>query len=115
MNRDEIQDLVEYYGQMLIAEYEAQVEANNAATDVERVEAVLIGAGYVSGSIDGKNAETRKAQERQILAQSSEYAAAREAQTISDDQVALNVINRKKIEALLSLTKAWLYSQSSIR
>jgi hypothetical protein len=112
MEQQEIRELAESYGQSLGVEYEAKADANAAATEVERIASIIIGAGYADGTIDGKNAETRKAQEREALAKSPEYTAAKEAQAIADDQAALNEINRKQLEALVSLTKAWLYSQA---
>jgi hypothetical protein len=70
-------------------------------TIAEKMKVIILG----STVIDGKNAETRKRQAEQALAESEAYQ-------IAIREAADNEISRKTIEAEISLTKAWLYSQS---
>lgn len=48
----------------------------NARADVERQKAIALAEAYQSGQIDGKNAETRKVQEAQLLETSQPVHAA---------------------------------------
>jgi len=112
MEQQEIEKLARDYETALLEEYKAKIIANNKAAEVAAIEAGLVGAAYADGTIDGKNAETRKAQERALLAGSSEYNLAVGAQSNADTDAMFKEIERKRVEALVSLTKAWLYSQS---
>ena len=85
---EEHERLLKEYGDALIAEVYAQDE----------IDAVLAGA-YISGVIDGKNAEMRKAQE---------FEATRAFKFNADNAT----VTRKIIEARISLVKAELYSRA---
>ena len=83
-----IEQMVTEYKESLTTEFEAKLA----------VEA-RIATAYTSGEIDGKNAETRKAQEVALTTELARAAGLAEA-------------SRKAIEAEIGLVKAMLYSQS---
>lgn len=113
MEQQELTTLANQYSAALLEEYTAKLKATNAAAETDRVAAEIIAVGYAEGgAINGKNADTRKAQERALLAESIDYKLAQGAQAQADNEAALLEIERKRVEALVSLTKAWLYSQS---
>ena len=85
---EEHERLLKEYAHALIVEVSAQ-DALDAA----------LSAAYISGAIDGKNAEMRKAQE---------FEATRAFKFKADNAT----VERKIIEARISLVKAELYSRA---
>jgi hypothetical protein len=112
MDRDEIDVLVDRYTIALEHEHNAIVEAAKVDTANEQLRVAIVGAAYAAGTIDGKNADTRKAQESALMAENKDYQAAVKVATDAQTQVAITGIIRKGIEAEIGLVKAWLYSQS---
>jgi len=112
MERQEIEKLARDYETAPLEEYKAKIVANNKASEAKAIEAGIITAAYADGTIDGKNAETRKAQEQGLLAASTDHKIALGAQSTADTDAMFKEIERKRVETLVSLTKAWLHSQS---
>jgi hypothetical protein len=111
MEKAEIEKLARDYETALLEEYKAKIIASNKASEAEAIEAGIVAAAYADGTIDGKNTETRKAQERGLLVASTDYQLALGAQATADTDAMFKKIERERVEALVSLTKAWLYSQ----
>ena len=112
MNEKDVEILAANYEDILSDEQSLQDELIKAQSAYETEKSRLLNDAYVAGAIDGKNEAARKLQESAVLESSASldflntYAIKR--------QVELNqvTIERKGIEAKISLTKAWLYSQS---
>ena len=94
----DLQSLGERYAETLVQEYEAKVTA-------ERLRECTLAEGYENGEIDGKNAQVREVQTAVLLANNYDL-------TQADLDAARASAGRKHIEALIGLTKAWLYSQT---
>jgi hypothetical protein len=94
VDRNEIAELVEIYGSILFRELDAKGK-------LEQQRITILSEAV----IDGKNAEAHKLQTEVALRAEPKYCsallAAQDAET-----------SRKIHEAEISLTKAWLYSQS---
>jgi hypothetical protein len=88
MEYEDLEELLTRYSDALLAEIGAQDELDQALANA-----------YLEGRIDGKNAETRKAQE---------FDATRPSKMHAD----LMTVRRKVAETRISLTKAWLYSKA---
>ena len=67
-----------------------------------------------TATIDGKNADTRKRQTAEALGNDPSYQEALARVTDGEHSMALASIDVKAAQERLSLTKAWLYSQSGI-
>ena len=114
MELTDIQAMIDQYKEALLNEYAASLAANTAQEDADRIEASLLAAAYEDGTINGKNADARKRQEAAFIADSEAIADARRQQVVDATHAASTTIERKAQEALINLTKAWLYSQSGI-
>ena len=79
--------------------------------DLELLKGRHLAAAYAEGVIDGKNADIRKRQEVEVLA-SSELCQEQIARIHGrEDLLDLAQTEREYHDNLISLTKAWLYSQ----
>jgi hypothetical protein len=94
MERGDIRALVEQYRATLVAECATKTHA-------ERLQIAIL----ADATIDGKNAEARKRQGQEALAQSEAYQVAQRAASAAE-------IDRLATRAEIDLTRAWLYSQS---
>lgn len=99
--------LAQELADVLTAEYEARCTVVDLRAAAEIVAAAVIR----QATIDGKNADTRKTQRRVSLAESAEYQEALTGIARADATMALAAIERRRVEAIVELTKAWLYSQ----
>lgn len=72
-------DCVELLRTARKAEADCALALADARASVERTKAIALAEGYQSGQVDGKNAETRKVQEAQLLDGSQPV---REAETL---------------------------------
>ena len=106
--------LVDKLKSHLALEFMAANDAQGVRSHAEAVQSRIQGAAVAAGEIDGKNAEIRKAQLAAVLTGSEEYQAARAAAEVQEQQATLRGLERRSAEALVSLTKAWLYSQAKI-
>lgn len=110
----DIQNLTEQYKNALLAEYHDAQALVQARAESDKLKAVLVGNGYDEGTINGKNSETRKAQEAALLAESIDYTESLQVVGEAESLAAYSEIDRKQAEAMIGLTKAWLYSQSGV-
>ena len=112
MDRKDIDILVDRYVIALKREHStmqdvAKVESGNVA-----LRASIVASGYADSTIDGKNADIRKAQETTLLAENKDYQAALQVEADAREDLATTTVVRKAIEAEIGLVKAWMYSQS---
>lgn len=114
MEFEAIATLVADYEEALKVEYHNKCEAQEQADGIAEKEKVLIADAYASGDIDGKNAETRKAQEQVVLLSDPWLPKAREVLKVKEHRAMGAEIRRKATDARISLTRAWLYSQARI-
>lgn len=107
---------IDEFGQELAAalldEYQKKAKIAEAEANVQSVEAGLIATATVNGQIDGGNKDTREAQRAGIIASSMSCQAACNGLTEVKEEAELAEIERRRVEAVISLTRAWLYSQS---
>lgn len=114
MNIDELQELVADYKNALIIERGTIVEMTQARATCESEKVRSIQEAYATGAIDSKNQDTRKAGEAAAVELSSALPFLQEYEREACQNFEQAEIDRKCIEAEMSLTKAWLYSQSAI-
>jgi len=104
---DKIYILAQELAEALMAEYEAKC----AVADSQAKAAIVEVAVVQQATIDGKNADTRKAQRSAALAESTEYREALGNVAKTERVAAMEEIERRRVEAVVGLMKAWLYSQ----
>lgn len=109
-----VTELVSDYRAALLAERSMLFELSKARAAVESEKVRSIAEAYALGSIDLKNADTRKAGENAAVECSSALPFLQEYEREAEQNAEQAEIDRKCIEAEISLTKAWLYSQSAI-
>lgn len=112
MNIEAIYELTGALTCALKAEYIARCAVEDAKGKAEVLSIRVIGGAIAAGDIDGKNADTRKAQKAAILVGNLDYQAALSEIVNTENEAALAEIGRRQVEAVVGLTKAWLYSQS---
>lgn len=110
-----IGELVAQYEAALQTEYRCKEDFLAAHTHAEEFEAKELSQAYDDGVIDGKNAEQRKLQTVALLAQNEAVQLARAAKAEAERAASLAEIERKRMDAMISLVRAWLYSQSGGR
>lgn len=111
MNMQGIEMLADELAEALKEEWHAKVKAETARTTVEILQAKLLVNAYAEGVIDGKNADIRRRQETVALWGDSGYSEAMGFLDIAEHLAGVAEIERKRVEAVISLTRAWLYSQ----
>lgn len=114
MELKEIHELVENYQRSLAAEYNAGQKAIAAKEVLERIKVQVLAEAQEAGMIDGKNADARKRQTAAIVSENALIDAACVAVVKTEGDAATATVTRKSHDALIGLTKAWLYSQSGI-
>lgn len=112
MEQQELHDLANGYKAALLDELKTKIALAEAKAVVDAEEARVLAEATASGAIDGKNAETRKIQTADVLANSATYQNALRLVKVEDDNAGHATVGRQYYDALLGLTKAWLYSQS---
>lgn len=112
MDHQELIALTDSYKETLEKEREARLALNTTLTAMEKRKVFLLNLAYATGKIDGKNAEIRSNQEKLILADDEDHASYVSAKAGYESLVSLIEVDRRYLEAVMSLTKAWLYSQS---
>jgi len=96
----------------LIAEYMAKTDAARQRAVADGRGMRIISEAYADKTIDGKNADIRRGQEAAVLLNDSEYLSLLRNAELLEFHAATAEAERKAHEALIGLTKAWLYSQS---
>lgn len=111
MDLQDIKTLTGILADALREEYEAKVKAEeiNATAEANQARRLLI--AYAEGVIDGTNADIRKRQEIVTLRDDEENQKEMVGLSIMNRHVNRAEIERKRVEAVISLTRAWLYSQ----
>lgn len=82
-----------------------------AETDLELLKAQTLLSAYRDGLIDGKNTDIRSLQKQQAMGCSATVQAAVVRIHQLEDRVDVEQIEREHQDDLISLTKAWLYTQ----
>lgn len=112
MDYREITKLAYQYADALEKELELSTHVLNMQASLERTEARIVEQATADGKVDGKNADTRKAQRAAIIAAAPEVEKVREVVEQAKRAAALAEIECKRFSALIGLTKAWLRSQA---
>ena len=111
MNYSDLENLAQKRKLARLEEFEAKTLAARTEANVSWLETKVISAAYEDGTINGKNADTRKRQEADVLASSTTY----QQQVIDlrqrEDIAQVDQAEREYLDDLIGLTKAWLYSQ----
>jgi hypothetical protein len=111
MNEAGIQNLADDLHTARTKEFELRQAATAARAAATREASLAIAQGYAAGVIGGKNADERKYAEDRFLA-SKPAIGNLEAEAAKAEALAAGAsIDRQYHEDVLSLTKAWLYSQ----
>jgi hypothetical protein len=115
MELTEIQQMIAKYKGALQRDLDARAQLAEETEGLERYTDGLLAMAYSDGTINGKNADARKRQEAQVIADDQdiheiEFAIGQCAMEARNAEV-----ERKAQEAMIGLVKAWLYSQSDIR
>ena len=114
MEYDDIRTQVRSYRRHLANEYEAKKTVVQFETLLAKAETKAVSAAEGKGHIDGKNADTRKAQRATAIENDDLCKKARAKVEVKREDAEMATIERKAQEQLLNLTKAWLYSQSGV-
>lgn len=104
--------LADTYKAALSIERVAEVALNDAraTTEYQRLRETV--QAYEAGVIDGKTVDDRKRQEAHNLEKSNGVYWLEHYERQAEADYSLAKIERQRIDALIGLTKAWLYSQS---
>jgi hypothetical protein len=103
-----IQELAINYKKAIDTVFNDTVEYSNAHSNLESIKTNLIASAYETGTIDGKNAEIRKAQEQAFLADKKLYTDALQMANYYRSQLLLSEADVKIIEHETGLIKAYL-------
>jgi len=114
-NKTHNSQLIIEYGDALKAELAAIEALEPAQRGLERIKAVTLQDAERAGKLDGRNAAVRDRQAQEVLIASQAVQAAERVLADAEHAKALAHIEVKVIEAQISLTRAWLYSQSGVR
>lgn len=113
MEYQELEKLTYQYADALGKEYILKFDAIDAQAGIERIKTRIIKKAAADGQIDGGNADTRKIQRAAAVANAPGATEARAILKQAELAAAMAEIERKRLDALVGLTKAWLYSQKS--
>ena len=114
MNQEELTSLALDYKTALLGEQESKFDVAEAQNNLEREKSLALSVALSDGQITGKNAETRKIQESNVLEQCERYRDTVAAALLAEKTSAYTTVERQYFDALIGLTKAWLYSQSGV-
>jgi len=104
--------LAESLARALREEHAARVALHELQARAEREQALLLYSAYNDGTLDGPNADARKRQEAVFLADSPAYQDLLAQVAEAETKAAHAEIERRQVEALIGLTRAWLYAQA---
>lgn len=107
-------DMASTYSAVLTRERDLRVKLAEVVRDMEVAKVEIVSQALSEGLIDGKNAEIRSVQEKSILNCNKELIALSINKAALETELTLAEVDRRHSEALISITKAWLYSQSRI-
>lgn len=110
-----IAELAMEYKDALLAELDAIEAVAPAKLGLERIRALTLQDAQRDGKLDGKNAATRERQAQEIFVASEAVQVAERELAATEHAKDLAKIERQVIEAQISLTRAWLYSQGGER
>lgn len=111
MDLQDIETLTGILADALREEYQLRIELETVKATVETRQASVLLDAYAEGVIDGSNAEIRKRQEIVTLAKDDAWQGAIANLSGAEYRVSVAEIERRRVEAIISLTRAWLYSQ----
>ena len=114
MEFHEVQKLAVQQLQALEKERLAQQAVADYEQAVEHAKARIIGEAYQNGEIDKRNKDTRSAGEARVLTESERYQILLDKKHLAEEVADKAAIDRRYFDTLISLTKAWLYSQARI-
>ncbi len=112
MNMLDIQEMVRLYEEALEEEYNAGAELTESNEALDSITARVLAEAQGADLINGKNADARKRQSAAIVDESVLICASKAIVHRCETEAAGATITRKAQDALIGLTKAWLYSQS---
>jgi len=95
----------ERLAQQAVADYEQAIEHTKAR---------IVGQAYQADEIDKRNKDTRSAGEARVLAESERYQDLLDKKAIAEEAADKATVDRRYFDTLISLLKAWLYSQARI-
>lgn len=104
--------IIDDYKVVLLKERDIKIQLAETVRGIEEKRIALLAQAYDEGVIDGKNAEVRGVQEKNILASDKDIIALVVAKNQLETDISLVEVERRYLETVVSLTKAWLYSQS---
>lgn len=110
----DIKVLADEYKEVLEKERFLRFASAKAARELEERRVEVIAEAIAEERINGKNAEARAIQTESILGADDKMLALSEAKENIDIDLGKSEVDRRYNEALISLTKAWLYSQSGV-
>jgi hypothetical protein len=102
------------YQDALFAEAQAQIEYNDAQALTEYRRDEVVFDAYEDGHIEEPNERRRKLRETMIIADDEAVGWLEWYERKALNELILKTGERKRIEAEISITKAWLYSQSGM-
>ena len=102
------------YYRALIAENAAIMDLAEQQAKVTSAESFVLSTHYELGDINGKNADIRKHQEIVTLEKAPIYTEEVLACRELERKVLQCSAERKRQEAVIKLTTAWLYSQAGV-
>ena len=79
--------------------------------DLEQTKNQVLASAYEEGLVNGKNADARKRQEADVLINDQAVQNRTEDVTKAEDHALDAQVEREYYDDVVSLTKAWLYSQ----
>jgi hypothetical protein len=80
--------------------------------DLSSLKGSVLATAYADGTISGKNADVRKRQEEAAISSSGTYQEQVVRLHRLEELADIGQAEREYLDDLVSLTKAWLYSQS---
>ena len=94
-----------------VEEFESKASLARAEAELRDLENRILHSCYEQGLIDGRNAEARKRQEADVLLNDVGYQAQVEEVKLREATATMDQAEREYHDDMVSLTKAWLYSQ----
>lgn len=103
--------LVKVLEAALIEEFQGWRAVNDTEASLNDLKALIVGEAEREGKIDGKNVDTRKVQREAVVAENEAITQLTGSLDSLRTAARMAEIKRQSIEAKISLTRAWLYSQ----
>ena len=99
---------------LTLAQLTTQRAVAEGERDLAELQKIVVARAYSDGTLNGKNADIRKVQEAQFVAESAEVCAERERVATLNRELDALQAKVAGIEAEIGLTRAWLYAQARI-